>query len=299
MASNPNPARPRLACEITAECVIAARANEQGGSVDMHTIRSLPAGSVLPSLKDPNVLNPAALANAISDALQTVGGGRSRDVTAVLPDAAVRTVLLEFEAFPQSPEDAAGVVKLRMRKSLPFDVEKARLSYHVCRGGAMVKVVAAVALTSVIEEYEAAIREAGYAPGVVLPSTLAAVSAIESDRPTLVVKVDFAAVTVAILDRDDLRLVRTLENSRGRNIDPQQLADDVFPSVVFFQDTFNSKIERVLVGGVDSLHEVAPALEQVTGTTVEPLVGARYLEGGISGMPGATAQLGGVVGALV
>jgi len=93
--------------------------------------------------------------------------------------------------------------------------------------------------------------------------------------------------------------MRTLENSRGRNIDPQHLADDVYPSLVFFQDTFNSKIERVLVGGVDSLHEVAPALEQVTGSPVEPLVGSRYLVGGLSGMPGATAQLGGVVGALV
>jgi type IV pilus assembly protein PilM len=298
MASNFNPARPRLACEITAEYVVAARAAEHGGTVDMHTIRSLPTGSVVPSLKDPNVPDPAALANAISDALQTVGG-RGRDVTAVLPDAAIRTVLLDFDSFPQDPRDAAGVVKLRMRKSLPFDVERARVSYHVSRGGPMVKVVAAVALTSVIEEYEAAIREAGYAPGVVLPSTLAAISPVESDRPTLVVKIDPAAITVAILDHDDLRLVRTLENSRGRNVDPQQLADDVYPSLVFFQDTFNAKIERVLVGGVDSLHEIAPALEQVTGSAVEPLVGSRYLVGGISGMPGATAQLGGVVGALV
>src|SRR3954468_12785487 len=298
MASNSNPARPRLASQITAESVIAARAAEHGGTVDMHTIRSLPAGSVLPSLKDSNVADSAALANAISDALQTVGG-RGRGVTAVLPDAAVRTVLLDFDSFPQNPEDAAGVVKLRMRKSLPFDVEKARLSYHVSRTGAMVKVVAAVALTTVIEEYEAAIRDAGYAPGVVLPSALAAISAVESSRPPLVLKVDPAAITVAILDRDDLRLVRTLENSRGRHIDPQQLADDIYPSLVFFQDTFNSKIERVLVGGLDSLHEVAPALEQVTGSAVEPLVGSRYLVGGISGMPGATAQLGGVVGALV
>src|SRR4051812_31185060 len=169
MARDPNPARPRLACEITAESVIAARASEHGGTVDMHTIRSLPTGSVAPTLKDPNVADPAALANAISDALQTVGG-RGRDVTAVLPDAAIRTVLLDFDSFPQDPRDAAGVVKLRMRKSLPFDVEKARLSYHVSRNGAMVKVVAAVALTAVIEEYEAAIREAGYVSGGGLPS---------------------------------------------------------------------------------------------------------------------------------
>jgi type IV pilus assembly protein PilM len=298
MAHSNNPPRPRLACEITAESVIAARASEQGRFVELHTMRMLPAGSVLPSLKDTNVLEPAALANAVADALQTVGG-RSRDVTAILPDAAIRTVLLDFESLPEDPKNAAGVVRFRMRKALPFDVDKARLSYHVVRTSGLVRVVAAVALASVIEEYEAAIREAGYAPGVVLPSTLASLSAVESARPTLVVKVDPAAVTVAILDNDDLRLVRTLENTRGRQISAQQLADDVYPSVVFFQDTFGSAIERVLVGGVDSLHEVAPALQQLTGSAVEPLVSSRYLSGGLSGMPGATAQLAGVVGALI
>jgi len=298
MAHSSNLPRPRLACEITAESVIAARASEHGGSVEMHTIRMLPTGSVVPSLTATNVVEPAALANALADALQTVGG-RSRDVTAILPDAAIRTVLLDFDSLPADSKDAAGVVRFRMRKSLPFDVDKAKLSFHVARASGVVRVVAAVALASVIDEYEAAIREAGYAPGVVLPSTLASLSAVESTRPTLVVKVDPAAVTVAILDRDDLRLVRTLENNRGRQIDGQQLADDVYPSVVFFQDTFNSKIERVLVGGVDSLHEVAPALQQVTGSEVEPLVGARYLSGSLSGMPGAISQLGGVVGALI
>src|SRR6266850_360120 len=264
MALSNNPPRPRLACEITTESVIAARAVEHGGSVELQTV-----------------------------------GGRSRDVTAILPDAAIRTVLLDFESLPEDPKNAAGVVRFRMRKSLPFDVDKARLSYHVTRTSGQIRVVAAVALASVIEEYEAAVREAGYAPGVVLPSTLASRMAVESARPTLVVKVDPAAVTVAILDNDDLRLVRTLENSYGRQINGQQLADDVFPSVMFFQDTFNSKIERVLVGGVDSLHEVAPALEQVTGSAIEPLVGSRYLSGSLSGMPGATAQLAGVVGALI
>ena len=80
MAHSSNPPRPRLACEITAESVIAARASEHGGSVEMHTIRMLPTGSVVPSLTATNVVEPAALANALADALQTVGG-RSRDVT--------------------------------------------------------------------------------------------------------------------------------------------------------------------------------------------------------------------------
>src|SRR4051812_42098088 len=172
MAHSPNPPRPRLACEISAESVIAARASERGGSVELHTMRMLPTGSVLPSLTATNVLEPAALANAIADALRTVGG-RSHDITAILPDAAIRTVLLDFDSLPADSKDAAGVVRFRMRKTLPFDVDKARLSFHVERTSGQVRVVAAVALASVIEEYEAAIRDSGYAPGVVLPSTLA------------------------------------------------------------------------------------------------------------------------------
>ena len=42
------------------------------------------------------------------------------------------------------------------------------------------RVVAAVALASVIEDYESAFREAGFNPGVVLPSTLAALGAADA-----------------------------------------------------------------------------------------------------------------------
>ena len=47
------------------ESVIAARASEQGSLVEVHTMRMLPTGCVLPSLKDTNVLEPAALASTI------------------------------------------------------------------------------------------------------------------------------------------------------------------------------------------------------------------------------------------
>ena len=56
--------------------------------------------------------------------------GRSRDVIALLPDAAVRVVLLDFETLPTKPQEAEGVVRFRLKKSLPFDVEKAKISYH-------------------------------------------------------------------------------------------------------------------------------------------------------------------------
>ena len=109
------------------------------------------------------------------------------------------------------------MVRFRLKKSLPFDVDKAKVSYHAQPASGTVRVVAAVALNSVVEEYESVFADAGYNPGVVLPSMLAALGAAKADRPTLVVKVDARTISIAILDQQQLLLFRTLENAARRH----------------------------------------------------------------------------------
>ena len=81
----------------------------------------------------------------------------ARDVIAIVPDAAVRVMLVEFDTLPSDHEEALGVVRFRLKKSLPFDVEKAKVSYHAQKVNDEVRVVAAVALASVIEDYESGV----------------------------------------------------------------------------------------------------------------------------------------------
>src|SRR5512143_2502945 len=156
-----------LACEITPSRVIAARGSSHG--IDSASARSLSSGAVVPGLTGDNVVRPEELRRVVEDVLSTVGG-HSRDVTMVLPDSVVRVVLLDFETLPEKKQDAEGVIRFRLKKSLPFDIDKALLSYDVRRTSGGVKVIAAVAQPSVVEQYEAAFRAAGYVPGVVLPS---------------------------------------------------------------------------------------------------------------------------------
>ena len=40
---------------------------------------------------------------------------------AIVPDAAVRVMLVEFDTLPSDHEEALGVVRFRLKKSLPFD----------------------------------------------------------------------------------------------------------------------------------------------------------------------------------
>jgi type IV pilus assembly protein PilM len=289
-------ARPKLACEIFADRVIAARASDSGQVLELCTTNELSPGCVVPDLSESNLRQRGSVVNALRQALESLGG-RSRDVVAVLPDAAVRVVLLDFETLPSRREEAEGVVRFRLRKSLPFDVDQAKVSYQAETASSGVRVVAAVSLNSVVQDYEAAFREAGFIPGVVLPSMLAALGAAPADKPTLVVKVDAHTTSISILDHGQLLLFRTLENTRGVTINGDQLAEDVYPSVVFFQDTYSTNIEQIFVAGVSDVSGAAPALQSQTGAEVRELVKASQL--GLGGGSIPKWRMAGVVGALL
>ncbi|MFZ0288769.1 MAG: hypothetical protein WAL65_06790 [Candidatus Sulfotelmatobacter sp.] len=297
MSSGSNSAKPKLACEIAADRVLVGRLAEDGRSLEACAARELAPGSVIPDLVEGNLRQRDAVSTAVQSALSSVGA-RSHDVIAVVPDAAVRVVLLEFDTLPSDSEEAAGVVRFRLKKSLPFDVDKARVSYHAQKTTDGVRVVAAVALASVVEDFEAAFHDAGFSPGVVLPSMLAALGAAEGLRPTLVVKVDARTTSIAILNADQLRLFRTLENTRGVTITGEQLAEEVYPSVVFFQDTYHLNIEKIFVAGLSDTGNAAPALRAQTGAEVQELVTSSQL--GIStGGSVPRWRMAGVVGALI
>ena len=296
MSSKYQSGRPKLACEIAADRVIAARAADSRQVLELCSTSELAPGCVVPDLTEGNLRQPDAVVTALREVLGNVGS-RSREVTAVLPDAAVRVALLDFETLPQNHEEAESVVRFRLRKSLPFDVDKAKVSYQAQTSNGTVRVVAAVALNSVIQEYEAVIREAGFNPGVVLPSMLAAVRGAPADRGTLLVKVDARTTSIALLDQQQLLLFRTLENTRGVTISGEQLAEDVYPSVVFFQDTYNTNIEQIFVSGISDITSVAAALQSQTGAEVKELVQASQL--GLGGGSIPKWRMAGVVGALL
>ena len=288
--------RPALACEIAADRVLAGRGSDGGRMVEMCAAQELAPGTLVPDLTEANLRDGSAVRAAIESTLGDVSG-RGRDVVAILPDTAVRVVLLDFETLPAKHDEAEAVVRFRLKKSLPFNLDEARISYHAQTTKTGVRAVAAVVLNTVLQEYESAFRDAGYNPGVVMPSMLAALGAADAERPTLVIKVDARTISIAILDQEQLLLFRTLENMRGVTISGEQLAEEVYPSVVFFQDTYSLNIERIYVAGLPESLGAAPALKAQTGAQVEELVASSQ----IGSMSGSVPRwrMAGVVGALI
>jgi type IV pilus assembly protein PilM len=296
MATTQKSARPRLACEISSERVIAARISANSGRVEVYANRKLSPGTVMPGLTSSNVADTGALQEALASALESVSSGH-RDVVLVIPDAAVRVLLLDFDTLPQKAEEAAQIIRFRLRKSLPFDVETAALSYQAERRGSTVRVVAALSPKEVIGEYENAVRAAGFMPGVVVPSSLASLGLVDAVRPTMLVRVDAASTTVAIADGDQLLLVRTLEHP-GQKLNAAELGKNVYPSMVFYQDNYSSQIEKVLLTGPAENPELASALQKEMGISTEELGASLHL-GDSLGEPLPQSMLTAVAGALL
>jgi type IV pilus assembly protein PilM len=192
--------RPRLACELRAEGVVAARAEDAAG-----VLAAVSRAAVAEESR-------TATVGAMRKALEAVSL-KTRDVTLVVPDGAVRVLLLDFDTLPGKPVEALPLVRFRLKKLLPFDADDAAVSYQVMATAKDALQVLAVAMPrEVLADYEGMVREAGFEPGAVLPSTLAALAGLaEGEHPTLVVNAGREGVTTAIVKAGVLLLHRTVD----------------------------------------------------------------------------------------
>jgi hypothetical protein len=76
--------KPKLACEIAADRVIAGRVSEHGDMVDTCAANELAAGSVVPDLLEANVREHKRVFDTVQETLGSLNS-RSRDVIAVFP----------------------------------------------------------------------------------------------------------------------------------------------------------------------------------------------------------------------
>jgi type IV pilus assembly protein PilM len=212
--------RPRLAVEVRAEGVVAARAEDASALLTVVARGDLAEGAVAPGLKVGNIVNRSAVTAALRRVLDGVAGSgreRLRDVTVIVPDAAVRVLFVDFDQLPSKAAEALPVVRFRLKKLLPFDADEAMVSYQVMSTGKnSVKLLAVAMPKAVLEEYESAVLAAGYLPGAVLPSTLAALAGLdEAETPVLMVNAGLGTVTTAIAQAGMLMLHRSVDMSAG------------------------------------------------------------------------------------
>jgi type IV pilus assembly protein PilM len=252
---------PEVVCEITGERVAAARWGPR--KLEHFAQGPLEEGVVTPSPVQPNVGKPDALAEALRRVLDEVRGGR--EVALLVPDVVVRVFILAFEEFPRRAADALPLLRWRLKKSIPFDVEETVVSWMRQRspeGG--LELVTAVARQSIVREYEAAVEAAGRAPGVVLSSALAALPLVSDGRAVVLARASGAWLVTAILTGERLAVYRcTAMGADAGHVAPQALLDEIYPAVAYYQESARGSVDEVRLAGMGArFEEFRPLLER-------------------------------------
>jgi type IV pilus assembly protein PilM len=236
-AATQNGGRPPAAIELTPDGVLAASLPGKN-EPPVYAFEPLRPGVLMPGISELNMSSPEAVSLAIRNALASVSP-RSRFVTVVIPDTAVRVFVLDFDSLPARATEAIPVLRFRLRKMVPFEVEHAGLSYQILsQSKTEARVLVAVLPSNILEEYETVVRAAGYEPGSVMPSALAALATLESSEPLLAACLSKVAITTSITRGDDLLLYRTLDLPE----DPEQRLLEVQRSVAVAAAYYEDKV---------------------------------------------------------
>ncbi len=133
--------------------------------LDAFGVSAFPADTVRFSLKEPNVLNPEVFVAKVRETYLLLLSKAAR-VSVSLPDAAGRVIILDLETRFRSQHEGADIIRWKLKKSFPFDIQEAHLDFQVLqeKDTGEISVLVALIARQVIQQYEDLLVEAGLQP---------------------------------------------------------------------------------------------------------------------------------------
>jgi type IV pilus assembly protein PilM len=248
---------PSLVVEISSTHVAAAQWSKVGGHLENHAVEPLPVGAVMASPVDANVIQPEAVRTALRKVLNRVPP-RGAPLALLIPDPVVRVFILPFDMLPRRADEALPLLRWRLKKSVPFDVDETVVSWMRQTGkeGAL-EVVTAVARQRIVREYEDLVEPLDVKSRVILSSTLAALPLLSDSGSTMLVRMSGKTMTTVIARDNNLSIYRSTEMSSDAGaLDVQAMLDEIFPAVAYYQDTWGNSPDRVRISGFGAREEV-------------------------------------------
>src|SRR3984885_15048747 len=203
-------------------------------------------GVLLVSPLHDNIQQPQVLLDHIRS-LAPANGHRKRRAAVILPDYCARVAVLDFDTFPSDLEEQQALVRFRLKKSVPFEVDTAVVSYvEQPRSGTKVEVLAAVMSSDIVVQYEAPFRAAGFHPGLVTTSSLATLNLLKPDGITLLVKLSGRVLSVLVLQGSAVNLARCVEMEGGRLDDIESV---LHPTIAYIEDELKGRPKQIWLAG--------------------------------------------------
>jgi type IV pilus assembly protein PilM len=123
------------------------------------------AGTIRLAHREPNVAEPAQFVRQVREAYLKLLH-RTDLVSVSLPDACGRVTLLDLETRFKSRDEGYDIIRWKLKKSLPFDINDIHLDYQVLseKESGEISVLVAIIARQVVSQYEDLLVEAGLKP---------------------------------------------------------------------------------------------------------------------------------------
>ena len=196
-------------------------------------------------------------------------GRKGSDAALILPDYSTRTTVLDFDAFPADAAEQLALIRFRLKRSVPFDVESAAVSYFVQPSGQKTDVVVVMTPLEIVSRFEAPFRAAGLNPGLVTTSALVALELAPETGLNIIAKVTGRVLTLVVRDKSTVKLVRCVELPGNEFED---VAAVLAPTFVYMEDNLGGRPEMLLLCGFGAESDEAQRFfRQELAVEVEPL----------------------------
>jgi type IV pilus assembly protein PilM len=179
----------------------------------------------------------------VTETLNRVGFDGS-EIAVIIPDDAVRIAFLSAENLSSDPQEQQSFIRWKLKKTVPFDVDSAQVAFRALRTHARASdLLVTLSPQTIIEEYEDLFHSMGVHPGLVLPSTLAALNLLGTPATdSLFLKAGPDCITTTVFQQGRMQFYRRVTDVT--------LYDAVFPTVMYYQDKLGGKaLEQLIVCG--------------------------------------------------
>jgi type IV pilus assembly protein PilM len=280
-----DPEPPGLGIDIRCDALSLVRLSERrkAPEVDLCVTSPLAPGLFRPSMLEPNILDEQGFRQTLENVLLRSGVAGRKRVALSLPDYVARIAVNEIPEAPRSATELTEFLKFRMKKSLPFNVDEARVAFERLPGPGS-SFLTGVMHDSVVSQYEDLLASLGLQVGLMLPASVSLLKLLQpvaeselapgGDYFFVNVEQDYFSVSL-VRDRRVPILIRTLgqrAGDDGTRYSEEDLLQEIIPTAIYYREKLaGSHLERVFYRSLrpDLLH-LREILEEQFEAPTEP-----------------------------
>jgi type IV pilus assembly protein PilM len=271
-------AKKALGVEICPDGIRMALAGggEKALRLDAYCVMPFPPETVKFSTRELNILNNQAFVATVRETYLRLLT-KSRRISVSLPDSTGRVILMDVETRFKSRDEGADVIRWKLKKTFPFDINEAHLDYQVLeeRESGAVSLLVSIISKQIVTQYEDLIIEAGLEPNYIDFTTFN-LFRLFSNRMQLVENASLmtfygGVLTMLIFFSGVLTFYRSKEIHGGMQ-EANRVYREINSSLLVYQDKVpNSKISEVFcVASPDEIEAFRAIVADATG--IEPVL---------------------------